>query len=464
MVYSKLLAAAVVLVLAAAQDHYAYSAEAPKGPPSPERENTRSVTSPEQEKTDVKVLSLEQCIWLAFEKNPGLQIEQEKITEMENDYHMASAGLYPKVTASAYYTRTNRDRVGALPIMAYTEESLGQVKLKQLIYDGGKTRYNGRAASKAADAQRDSAEAARLDTVYAVSQAYYRVLEARELLRVGEHSRSQREAFFKLTDSYQKAGKATRLESLKAEAQLLDAERSLVQAREALRISELILKKTIGVGVEAQIDIADGLPDVFAEPQKEEILLAQMFENNPDLKKSAQFKEQARLSIDSAIGSYLPEISLQGTYGYRDRDVGGSGDEWMAGIFLEWSLFEGGITRAQVGKAHARFREIEWSDKAVRDQVQVDFRQALADIRTSLASIRSSKRLVEAQDEAYKAVVEFYKRGKATYIEVLTGETDLTQAKAAYVRAVGDYQSASARLDRVTGKQYAASEKQGGLP
>jgi outer membrane protein len=267
-----------------------------------------------------------------------------------------------------------------------------------------------------------------------------------------------------LTDSYQKAGKATRIDSLKAEAQLLDAERSLIQTHEALRISEMILKKTIGIGVEARISIADGLPDVFAETGNEEDLLAQMFEYNPDLKKSAQFKEQARLSIDSATGSYLPEISLQGNYGYRDRDVGGSGNEWMAGVFLEWSLFEGGVTRAQVGKARARLREIEWNDKAIRDQVQIDLRQAVAAIRTALAAIRSSKRLVEAQDEAYKASVEFYKRGKATYLEVLTAETDLTQAKAAYVLAVGDYQDSSARLDRATGKQYAAGEKQGGLP
>jgi outer membrane protein TolC len=457
------LAAAVVLALAATQDPYAYSAEAPKGPTPPERENTRGLPSPEQEMPGVKILSLDQCIGLAFENNPGLQIEREKITELENDYRIASAGRYPKVTASAFYTRTNRDRVGVLPTMAYTEESLGQVKLKQLLYDGGKTRYNGRAASKATDAQRDSAEATRLDTVYAVSQAYYRVLEARELLRVGENSRSQREAFFKLTDSYQKAGKATRIESLKAEAQLLDAERSLVQAREALLISSLILKKTIGIGVSALIDIADGLPEEFAEPGDEELMLAQMYENNPDLKKSEQLKDQAVLSIDAASGAYLPEISLQGSYGYRDRDVGGSGDEWLAGVFLEWPLFEGGLTRAQVGKARARFREVEWSGKAIRDQVQVDLRQALADIRTALASIRSSKRLVEAQDEAYKAIVEFYKRGKAAYIEVLTAETDVTQAKAAYVQAVGDYQSASARLDRVMGKRYAASEKQGGL-
>jgi outer membrane protein TolC len=459
MVCSKIIAAAVAVVLAVAQARFVYSAEALQGSPSPEQSAPHAVSSPENEKTGFKILSLEQCIELAFKNNPGLQIQQEKITELENDYRIASAGLYPKLTANAYYTKVNRDRVGTQPAMQYTEESLGQVKLKQLLYDGGKTRYSGRAASKAADAQRDSTEATRLDTVFVVSQAYYRVLEARELLLVGENSRSQREAFFKLTDSYQKAGKATRIESLKAEAQLLDAERSLIQAKEALRISELILKKTIVIGVEAQINIADGLPDAFAEPEKEEILLAQMFENNPDLKMSAQFKEQARLSIDSASGSYLPEISLQGTYGYRDRDVGGSGDEWMAGVFLEWSLFEGGITRAQVAKARARYREVEWNDKAIRDQVRVDLSQALGDIRTALASIRSSKRLVEAQDEAYKATVEFYKRGKATYIEVLTAETDLTQAKAAYVRAVGDYQAASARLDRVTGRRDA--EKRG---
>ena len=33
-----------------------------------------------------KILTLDQCIELAFENNPGLQIEQEKIIELENDY------------------------------------------------------------------------------------------------------------------------------------------------------------------------------------------------------------------------------------------------------------------------------------------------------------------------------------------------------------------------------------------
>ncbi len=431
----------------------------------PGTETQQPGLDPDNPTATAKILTLDQCIELALQNNPGLQIEREKIIELENDYRIASSGLYPKLTANAYYTRVNPDRVGIQPAMQYREESLGQVKLKQLLFDGGKTSNNGRAAEKAAEAQRESAVGTRLDTVYSVSQAYYRVLEARELVRVGENSRSQREAFFKLTDSFFKAGKASRLEALKAEAQLLEAERGLVQAREALGISELILKKTIGIGVQAPIDIADGLPETFPEPGNQETLLSEMLQNNPDLKRSAQFKEQASWSVNSATGSYLPEISLQGSYGYRERDSGTppkAGDEWLGGVFLEWSLFEGGLTRAQVGKARARYRETEWNERGVRDQVQVDFRQALADIKTALASIKSSKRLVEAQDEAYKAAVEFYKRGKSTYIEVLTAETDLIQAKASYVRSVGDYQSASARLDRVIGKRYSANGKQGG--
>ncbi len=442
-------------------------AENPTEAPIQGTVESRPSNSRESEKTGLRILTLEQCIGLALTNNPGLQIERERIIELENDYRIASSGLYPKVTASAYYSKVNRDRVGIQPLMQYTEESLGLLKLKQLLYDGGKTSYNSSAALKAEEAQRESTEAVKLDTVFAVSQAYYQVLEARELVHVGETSKAQREAFFNLTDSYYKAGKATRVEALRAEAQLFDADRSLVQAHEALRLSLLILKKAIGIGVQAQVDVADGLPETFTQPGDEEALLESAMENNPDLKKIAIQKEQARLSLESAQGSFLPELSLQGNYGYRQRDSGMpplSGDEWMAGVFLEWSLFEGGVTKAQVGKARARINETNWNERAIIDQVQVDLHQAIGDIHTAIAEINSSRKLVDAQDEAYKEVVAFYQRGKATYIEVLTAETDLTQARAAYVRAVGDYQSATVRLDRVIGKRYEINENQGGVP
>jgi outer membrane protein TolC len=285
-----------------------------------------------------------------------------------------------------------------------------------------------------------------------VSQAFYRVLEARELLSVSENSHHQRDEFSRLTESFRKAGRATKLEALKAEAQLLDAERSLSQAKEAFRLSELILKKVIGMDLGTKIRVSDGLPEQPPEPGDEEELLRAALANNPDIKKIALLKEQSEASLNSAYGSYLPEVSLQGTYGYRDRDTASWTSEWTAGVFLEWSLFEGGLTRAQTGKARSKVNQITWNERAVRDQVQVDLREALGNLRTALAAIRSSKRLVEAQDESYNAALMFYQRGKSTYLEVLSAQVDLTQAKAAYVRAVGDYQNASAKLDRIVGK------------
>jgi outer membrane protein TolC len=400
----------------------------------------------------VRTLTLEQSIALAFTHNPGLQIERERISELENDYRIASSGLYPRISVSAYAMQLNSDRVGVLPGMTYTGETFAQLKARQLLYDGGKVRFGGRAAGIAADAQRESAEATRLDTVFAVSQAYYRVLEARELVRVAQDSLEQRDVFSKITGAFVKAGKATRLETLSAEAQLFDAQRSLLQAREAARLSELILKRTIGLDLETRIKIVDTFPDSVAESGDEASLLREAYEHSPDLKKTALVREQSLYSLRSAYGSYQPEISLQGTYGYRDRNTNSGADEWTAGVFLEWALFEGGLTRAQVGKARARVNEADWSEKAVRDQVQVDLQEALGNLNTARATITASKRQVEAQEEAYQAAVSFYERGKSTYFEVLSAQADLTQAKASYVLAVSDYLNASARLDRVVGR------------
>jgi outer membrane protein TolC len=402
---------------------------------------------------EVRSLTLDESISLALRNNPGLQIEREKILELENDYRIAASALYPKLTISAYYQRVDEDRLGVPSNMLYSEESLAQAKLKQVLFDGGKSLNNRRAAVKAEDAQRESAEAARLDTIFAVSQAYYRVLEAREIMSVSKTSREQREAFFKLTEAFYAAGRATRLEFLQAEAQLLDAERSVSLAQEAFRLSELILKKVIAIDLGTVIETANSLPQDLPEPPNEDLLMQDAFTNNPDLKKMFLLKEQSEATVRAAQGPFWPEISLQGTYGYRNRDTSTADSEWTAGVFLEWSLFEGGLTRAQVGKARSRVNQILWSEKALRDQVQVDLREAIGNLRTALAAVKSSRRLAEAQDEAYQAAIAFYKRGKSTYIEVLSAQVDLTQARAALIRAVGDYQNAGAKLDRIVGKK-----------
>ncbi len=405
-------------------------------------------------------LTLGQCIESALKNNPMLRAEEEKIAELENDYLIARSGLFPRVSLSASYTKLDDTRLGVPTGMFYEDEALAQVKAKQLLFDGGRTRNSALAAKRAKEAQGESSEAARLDTISSVSQAYFRVLEARELLRTAEVSRSQREAFFKLTEAFKRVGKATKIEALRAEAQLHDSERSLIQAREAVRLSELILKRLIGIGLDAKIDIADSMPEEFSGPGEEERLLHEALSNNPDLKRIGLLKQQAAASLRSARGAYFPEISLQAAYGYRDRDTAPRGeDEWTAGVFLEWSIFEGWQTRGQAGKAAARLRQLEWNEKALMDQIKIDLSEALGNVRTALAAVEASKRLATAQEEAYKAATEFYKHGKSTYIEVLTSQAELTQAKASYIRAVGDYHSAMARLNRVIGKQYGAEEK-----
>lgn len=406
-------------------------------------------------------LTLGQCIELALENNPGLRVEKEKIAEMEYDYIITRSALFPKISLSASYVRLDDTRLGVPAGMLYEGETLAQFKARQLLFDGGRTGNSVQAAMRAKQAQQESTEAARLDTVLAVSQAYFRLLEARELLKTAEVSRSQREAFLHLNEAFKKAGRATKLEVIWAEAQLHDSERSLVQAREAVRLSELILKKVIGIWLDTKIEIADSMPDDLPEPAEEDRLWQEAIMNNPDLKRIGLLKQQADASLRSAYGAYLPEISLQGTFGRRDRDTAPHGeDEWTAGVFLEWPLFEGWQTRGQTGKARARLRQMEWNEKAVTDQVRIDLSEAVGNVRTALAAVAASKKLSAAQEEAYKAAAAFYKQGRSTYIEALTAQAELTRAKASYIRAIGEYYSAMARLNRVIGKRREGGPKE----
>jgi outer membrane protein TolC len=414
------------------------ASEQPAPAPRPE-------TAPER-------LTLDQCIAVALENNPALQVERERIAELEHEYRIAAAALYPSVSVSGYYQRVDDDRLGTLPNMAYSEESLAQAKVKQVLFNGGRTLNNRTAARLAGEAQQRSAEGGRLDTVLAVSQAYYRVLEARDILKVSESSAEQREAFYRLSEAFFKAGRTAKLDLLRAEAQLFEAERVLAQAREAERLSRFILKKVMGAGLDREIDVAGPSEPDLREPADEEALLREALEGNPDLKKARLLKEQSEASLRSAQGGYWPEISLQGTYGYRERDEAGRESEWTAGIFLEWPIFDGGLTRAQAGKARSRVHQVTWNERAVRDQVQVDLRDALGALRTASVAVRSSRRAVASQEEAYQAAVEFYKRGKVTYLDVLAAQVELTQAKVTAVRAVADHQNAHARLDRVLGR------------
>jgi outer membrane protein len=416
-----------------------------------------------QQKGEVKVLTLKECLDFALKYNPTISLNRERIQEMIQDYNIARSGLFPTLSLRAYANWVDPGRLspggGATTTTLFGQENLGLLAARQNIFDGLKTYYGMKGAKIGEESQREALRGTKDEVLSQVYQAYYRLLEAKETLGVAQESKKQREGFRDMAEALLKAGKVTKLDFLRSDSQVIDADQTIVQARNNVILAKTILKKTIGLRDEEEIGIPEETPKISSEPLDELALWEKVKEKNSDLKKINLDIERAKTNISIARADYFPVLSFQASYGYRNRDVGGTADEYSYGIFLDYAIFSGGLTRATVAKAKSVSLQLEDSKKALLDQLRVDLNTALSQIQDALKGMESAKSAIAVNQEAYDATMAMYQAGKVTSLDVLTSQISLINSKASYVNYYANYQTALAQLRKIIGEGEKVYEK-----
>lgn len=388
----------------------------------------------------------------ALARSPTAGIERGRVDEAEADYRAARAGLLPRLSASAYYNRLDPQRlspgggaVTAGPLFA--REGFAGLVARQLLYDG-RTRALRDAAAEATASQRAGVASSQADVTYQVTQSYYRVLEARALIRAADDAAARAREFEGLTSGQFDAGKVTRLDFLKAQSGRLDGETAAIRARELETAANAVLAAAIGREA-ADFRVSGELAGVEPAPP-EQTALATALAANPELELRRRQSAQAELSLAAARGARHPTVSLQGGYAYRGRDVGGGAGEWTAGVFLDVPLFDGAIG-AGVAKAEAALVQRREAERATRIELESQLRQALSAWRTALADAESAAQRIATNRESASAAEALYRAGKATALDVLTAQADLVRAESDRAQALAAYAVARAATERLAG-------------
>jgi outer membrane protein TolC len=416
-----------------------------------------------QQKGEVRILTLKECLDLALKNNPTISFNREKVNELVQDYNSARSNLFPAISLSAYADWVDPNRLspggGAITTELFSQENLALAKAKQIIFDGFKTYYDMKGAKIGKQAQEEAVRGTRQEVLSQVSQAYYRLLEAKEILGVADESKKQREGFRNMAEELLKAGKTTKLDFLRADSQVIEADQTIVQAQNNIILAKSILKKTMGLRDEEGIEIPGETPKTSPEPLDESALWDKVKEKNSDLRKINLDLDRAKANISSARADYSPVISFQAGYGYRNRDVGGTADEYIYGFYLDYPIFSGGATKAKVGKTQSVYLQLQDSRRVLLDQLRVDLNSALSQIRDALKGMEAARSAVGVNQEAYDATMAMYQAGKLTSLDVLKGQVDLINSEASYARYYADYQTALALLRKITGEGETSYEK-----
>ena len=118
------------------------------------------------------------------------------------------------------------------------------------------------------------------------------------------------------------------------------------------------------------------------------------------------------------------------------------------------SIFNGGLTTAQVGEAKADLENLRATEDATRQNVTLEVQQALLNLRQATESIGVADKGLQLARENVSLAEGRYAAGVGTIIELTDAQASLATAEASRVQALVGYRTALAALERSTAHRF----------
>lgn len=247
-------------------------------------------------------------------------------------------------------------------------------------------------------------------------------------------------------EEQRKAGAATRLDLVRAQAQEIQAQRALSGARLALAKAQIALGRLLGLPVSDRPALVG---ELVLEPAASTIAVKE----EPIAVRAARAgRESAEAALRTAKADELPTLSAFGDYGYIGTHLEKNG-LWTGkvGIQASWDVFDGGSRQAKVEKARVRGRLAEIAEREARLTAGQEEQDALVSVQESAEQLRQAMAASALADTELVLAQEKFKAGASGNAEVVQAQGARSQAHAGWIEAAGAHQAAILRLRSARG-------------
>jgi len=398
-----------------------------------------------------KTLTLDQAISIAMEKNRDIEKAREYANYVQGKYVEERAAALPQLSlnGSAVFSK---DDSGASS--GTTQRLFGRavdVTLSQPLYTWGKLNAAIRAAEvglKTADEQlRLYRQAAYRDVV----AAYLDIQLARELSRLAQENRSQKQRLLDEAKHKFSAGVATDYDLLAAEVsaentlpEVIRSENSVRMAREQLRFLLAMENEEVDVAGNLEAPADDrSLPAGYDEAMK---IAGKCRPELADLRlRIGIFGElvtivdadnKPRLDLKAGAGWHWASLNDPGPA--RDMD----GAAWNAGLYMTFPFFDGFRANGKVAQARSDLRTKQIEETKLLDAIALEVRQAEYSYREAAEIFKAISGTVKQAERLVQMAEKGYEFGVKIRLEVDDAQLNLLQAKSNLAKAQRDFRVA----------------------
>lgn len=347
-----------------------------------------------------------------------------------DDYHQSTTGLWTKGIGNNHANGLT----ASLPI--FTGGRLqGQVEQARANY-----KYNLIGVQRTYNEMRST-----------VTNAYFNMLQKDNLRKLSDESVTRLADHLKNVQAQYDVGVVAKVDLLRSQVELADAQQSLIQAENSYQVAEANMNKIIGLPMGTTLQLDDLLVYNAYDKTMEDCLVYAAL-HRPELEQAEQNVKAYKGALKIAKSGHMPQVSASATQQWSDKNwPGDENGNWGVGVNVSMNIFDSGVTLSKIHGAEADLKKAEETYRDTVDVVNLDVRTNYLSLREAEKRIKTTELAVEQADEDYRIAQLRYMNGVGTNTDVLDAQVALTQAKTNYTQALYDYNTSKTNLETSIG-------------
>jgi outer membrane protein TolC len=413
---------------------------------------------------------LSEVVARALEHNPDLAVEEPGQQAARLEFKAARAGYLPRLDFEQSYLAGNNPvfvfgtlltqrrftaanfELSALNSPDPVDNLQTRATVQQTIWDFGRTAKQRESANLGVEMADLSYEAHKRRVLLDVFNSYYATSLAGAALETARLALRSAEAIERQAKERVDSGLAVEADLLRSRVYLSSAKQQEIQVQGQLENAKALLNRLMGAPLDNAIgETASLVPTNIVLPD-ERALLTEQKQRRPDYQNLLTELRAAEAAVSSRKKEFLPVISGYGTWEMDNPSLSEyGGNNWSAGVTLNWNLFAGGGDAARRDAAAQRVEQKRRQITAMESAMALEVRSALIQYKAAEQQVIAAQAAEAQSEEGLRILKNRYDAGLATMTDLLSAETARSSARTNLAEAIYRHRLSYAQLEYAAG-------------
>lgn len=411
-------------------------------------------------------LTSDQAAGRAAKISPAVKRNAAEVEAAIAQAEAAEMTRIPQIGVKASYTRLSKvDPIVfgttsiEIPANSYLANAQIAVPLSDYIFRFPKLIKAARAAEVVA---RTSQESSEVRASQEARLAYYEWIRAKLQVLIAQRRHLQVQAVLKQIRALAEAQRLSKADLMRVESEEAQADQVVNQLDRLTTLREEQLRIYIGADASEKLEPGEDVRADVAAPADTssplDVLLKTATAHRLEFKVLDKGIEAKVLQRESEKAGKLPHLSVFVGADYANPNnrifplVDRFNFTWQAGVQLSWALNDTLLTNTTLKRLAAETDELRADRETLLRGARIEVLAAQQAVTLAQLSLTTSQKGLAAAEEGYRVRRELLNADRATVVELVDAETDLTRARISALNARVDLRVAMIQLAHALGQ------------